>query len=44
MGYFPVRYVVIYEYKMFIRLATGHIACDRTQNKTNWKFSNEEEV
>ena len=28
MGYFPVRYdsrVVIYEHKMFIRLATGHI-------------------
>ena len=27
MGYFPVRYdsrVVIYERKMFIRLATGH--------------------
>ena len=29
MGYFPVRYdsrVVIYERKMFIRLATGHYA------------------
>ena len=27
MGYFPVRFdsrVVIYEHKMFIRLATGH--------------------
>ena len=27
MGYFPVRYdsrVVIYEHKMFIRLATGY--------------------
>ena len=27
MGHFPVRYdsrVVIYEHKMFIRLATGH--------------------
>ena len=33
MEYFPVRYdsrVVIYEHKMFIRLATGH-----TESKSN---------
>ena len=43
MGYFPVRYdsrVVIYEHKMFIRLATGanltYLSCFTYSRKVRW--------
>ena len=40
MGYFQVRYdsrVVIYERKMFIRLATGHLLNDQLYFLTNFR-------
>ena len=39
MGYFPVRYdsrVVIYEHKMFIRLATGILGIGRYMLNTRF--------
>ena len=46
MGYFPVRYdsrVVIYESKMFIRLATGHTDVGAMMTRKNILNYNENE-